>query len=154
MVVVYGFGLLPRSDKKTIQLGGDVVLVATQDGLLVDVAFLPELGYAMVVSPEPAWPVSQKTHRLPDEESLAHLVISWHAFRPCMLTLQSLICGRPSQRDANVRGPLSVQSISVVHKPANLDTYLDIVVYQTRCNLDADRHFDLGTTDEHIHNLK
>src|SRR6266567_2232791 len=34
--------------------------------------------YAMVVLPEPAWPVSQKTRGLYDEKSLAHLVMSFN----------------------------------------------------------------------------
>ena len=50
--------------------------------------------YAMVVLPEPAWPVSQKTCGLASERSLAHLVMSSNIltrvpsvhtsrFRPC-----------------------------------------------------------------------
>ena len=50
--------------------------------------------YAMVVLPEPAWPVSQKTRGLADEWSLAHLMMSSNIltrvpfvhtsrFRPC-----------------------------------------------------------------------
>ena len=80
-------------------------------------------------------------------------------FRPCTLhasgpALQEQYCGQPSQRDANVPGPYSDQSISLGHKLGNLDTYLGVIVYLTRCFLDADRHFELGTTDLNIHNLR
>ena len=54
--------------------------------------------------------------------------------------LREQFCGQPSRRGANVPGPLSVQSISVGHKPRNRDTCLDVVVYHVRYFLDAVRH--------------
>ena len=55
--------------------------------------------------------------------------------------------------DANLSGPLSVQSISLDYKHENLDAYLDIIAYLTRRLLDADRHFELGIVNLIIHNL-
>ena len=80
------------------------------------------------------------------------------SFRPCTLhasspALQAQYCGQPSWRDANVPGPLSVQSISLGHKPETFDSYLAVIAYLTRRLLDADRHFELGTINLSIHNI-
>ena len=112
--------------------------------------------YTMVVLPEPAWPVSQKTRELANEQSLAHSVMSFniltrvpsvHAsrFRPC--SSRTVLWSAFLEGSRRCRAAFC-DSISVGHKPGNRDTCLDVVVYHVPRFLDAVRHFELGSNNE------